>query len=194
VSGSAAVLSWKAPRPRAEERCATQRAGAGAEPTAFPAAQPGARSLPTARRFVLILLSTHLQAVTGLRAKSLCSLVSTDAFAGFGHWVQWEVRGTGGATCRGQPESLAPSHCSHRPSSCPGQRFLIYITSLALLAMLLVMHPRIPSAFLAARAHCWLMVNLSGEAREEAVKNTKNRGFSPFLPLPTAEADASHKA
>ena len=34
-------------------------------------------------------------------------------------------------------------------------------TSLILLATLLLMHPRIPLAFLAARAHCWLMVNLS---------------------------------
>ena len=34
-------------------------------------------------------------------------------------------------------------------------------TSLDLLATLLLMHPRMPLAFLAARAHCWLMVNLS---------------------------------
>ena len=32
--------------------------------------------------------------------------------------------------------------------------------SLDLLATLLLMHPRIPLAFLAARAHCWLMVKL----------------------------------
>ena len=34
-------------------------------------------------------------------------------------------------------------------------------TSLVLLATLLLMHPRIPLAFLATRAHCWLMDNLS---------------------------------
>jgi len=34
-------------------------------------------------------------------------------------------------------------------------------TSFDLLAILLVMHPRIPLAFLAARAHCWLTVHLS---------------------------------
>ena len=34
------------------------------------------------------------------------------------------------------------------------------ITSLDLLATLLLMHPRIPLAFLATRAHCWLMANL----------------------------------
>ena len=34
------------------------------------------------------------------------------------------------------------------------------ITSLDLLAMLFLMHPRIPSAFLATRAHFWLMANL----------------------------------
>jgi len=33
-------------------------------------------------------------------------------------------------------------------------------TSLYLLATLLLMHPRIPLAFLAIRAHCWLMVKL----------------------------------
>jgi len=34
-------------------------------------------------------------------------------------------------------------------------------TSLNLLATLFLMHPRMPLAFLATRAHCWLMVNLS---------------------------------
>jgi len=34
------------------------------------------------------------------------------------------------------------------------------MTSLDLLAMLLLKHPRIPLAFLATRAHCWLMANL----------------------------------
>ena len=34
------------------------------------------------------------------------------------------------------------------------------ITSLDLLATLFIMHPRIPLAFLAIGAHCWLMANL----------------------------------
>ena len=34
------------------------------------------------------------------------------------------------------------------------------ITSLYLLTMLFLMHPRIPLAFLATRTHCWLMVYL----------------------------------
>ena len=34
------------------------------------------------------------------------------------------------------------------------------ITSLTLLAMFFLMHPRTPLAFLATRAQCWLMGNL----------------------------------
>ena len=41
------------------------------------------------------------------------------------------------------------------------------ITSLDLLAMLFLVHPGIPLAFLATRAHCWLMANLL--ANQDAV-------------------------
>jgi len=39
-------------------------------------------------------------------------------------------------------------------------RVKLRITSLDLLAMLFLMHPKIPLAFLATRTHCWFTANL----------------------------------
>ena len=43
---------------------------------------------------------------------------------------------------------------------CPHHSRVERSTSLSLLAILFLMHPRIPLAFLITRAHYWLMVNL----------------------------------
>ena len=48
------------------------------------------------------------------------------------------------------------------------------ITSFDLLATIFVLHPKIPLAFLATRAHCWLMANL--------MSTRTCRSFSTELP------------
>ncbi|XP_055576153.1 uncharacterized protein LOC129736772 [Falco cherrug] len=77
-------------------------------------------------------------------------------------------------TCKRSEGSSVPSSCSslslldwgaqrwtqHSSCSLPSAEQRGRITSLDLLAMLLLMHPRVLLAALATRAHCWLVGNL----------------------------------